>query len=108
MPVAAYYKQVLAIDNVTWTPVIPNVPSSVAGVNYLGIKNPSSFPIKIRTNSTDPATEDTIYPGAVEVVASSPWANSRPDGNVRFLSGVAACFLQTTSGTADAIVTGLL
>jgi hypothetical protein len=105
MPVAAYYKQVLAIDSVTWTPVIPNVPSSIAGLNYLGIKNSSAFPILIRTNATDPSTEDTIYPGAIEVVASSPWAN---DGTVRFLSGAATCYLQTTSGIANAIITGLL
>jgi hypothetical protein len=105
---SSYYKQVLAIDNVTWTAVVPAAGSAIAGVNYISIKNPNAFIMLMRTNQSDPTTEDQIYPGAVETVAAQAWADSRPIGNLRFLNGTPVCYLQLSSGTGDAIITGLL
>jgi len=106
-PIAAYYKQTLALDSVTWTPVIASA-SGVAGVNYLSIKNPTPFVLNMRTNAADPTTQDTIYPGASEVVEAAPWANSQPLGNIRFLNGSTVCYLQMSQGTGEAIITGLV
>ena len=106
-PISAYYKQVLDIDNVTWTPVIPDA-SGVAGINYLGIKNATAFEMYMRTDSADPTTQDTIYPGSIESVEAAPWANSQPLGNIRFLNGSTVCYLQMSQGTGEAVITGLV
>lgn len=108
MPRAYYYKSVINVDAVTWTPVTVSTPSSEAGLNYLSVKNPNSFPMNIRTDSSDPTTQDTIFPGASEVIQASPWGLSQGVGNVRFLNGATVAYLQMASGTGTAVITGLL
>ena len=62
----------------------------------------------MRTDSADPTTQDTIYPGSIESVEAAPWANSQPLGNIRFLNGSTVCYLQMSQGTGEAVITGLV
>lgn len=80
----------ITLDSVTWTPVIP-----VADCNGLGIK--TAVDIKIRTDSADSTTQDTIPAGAQEVVMQSHFRDS--SGFARFPRSQVACYLQAVSAT---------
>ena len=97
-----YVKKQIAIDNVSWTPVI--APIDCQGV---GIKNSVAVDLKIRTDSADPTTQDTIPAGNQEGVMVS-----RSQGGVqfdvapeRFRAGDTICYLQAASGTGPALAT---
>ena len=97
-----YVKRQIAIDSISWTPVV--APIDCQGV---GIKNSVAVDVKIRTDSGDPATQDTIPAGSQEGVMVS-----RSQGSVqfdlapqRFRAGDTICFLQAASGTGPALAT---
>ena len=98
-----YVKKQIAIDSVSWTPII--APIDCMG---LGIKNSVSVDLRIRTDANDPATQDTISAGAQDGIMVA-----KPSGGVlassmdfvRFKAGDTIAYLQAVSGTGPALVT---
>jgi hypothetical protein len=97
-----YVKKQIAIDNVSWTAVV--APIDCQGV---GIKNSVAVDLKVRTDSADPATQDTISAGSQEgVMMARTLGNVQFDlASQRFRAGETVCFLQATSGTGPALAT---
>jgi hypothetical protein len=97
-----YVKKQIAIDNVSWTAVV--APIDCQGV---GIKNSVAVDLKVRTDSADPATQDTISAGSQEgVMMARTLGNVQFDlASQRFRAGEAICFLQAVSGTGPALAT---
>jgi hypothetical protein len=97
-----YVKKQIAIDTVSWTAVV--APIDCQGV---GIKNTVAVDLKVRTDSADPATQDTIPAGNQEgVVVARAQGNVQFDvASQRFRAGDTICFLQAVSGTGPALAT---
>ncbi len=98
-----YVKKRIAIDTVSWTPIV--APIDCMGV---GIKNTAAADMKVRTDSADPASEDTIPAGNQDGVMVSPEGSGRyADARMgtRFFAGETVAFLQAVSGTGPALVT---
>jgi hypothetical protein len=97
-----YVKHQLAVDTVSWTAII--APIDCMGVS---IKNLALADLRIRTDSADATTQDTISAGSVEsVLAPRHGANLQDGGSGhRFLSGDTVAFLQAASGTGPALLT---
>jgi hypothetical protein len=84
---------VLNIDAVSWTPV--TVPFDCTN---LSVKNrdPANA-VRLRTNASDPATEDLLGPGMEQALAI-------PFHRYRFGHGSQPIFVQATSGTGPVVV----
>jgi hypothetical protein len=97
-----YVKKQIAIDTVSWTPIV--APIDCMGV---GIKNSASVDLRIRTDSGDAATQDTIPAGNQDGVIVSRHAGNVQDDSraARFLAGDTIAYLQAVSGTGPALVT---
>lgn len=97
-----YVKKQLSVDTVSWTPVI--APIDCMSVS---LKNSALADLKIRTDSGDASTQDTIPAGSAESVIS-PRHNSRlldSGSGPRFLAGDTIAYLQAASGTGPALLT---
>ncbi len=97
MPNNFYAKRKLSIDTVTWTAVATPI-----DCDSLAIRNDSGA-TKIRTDSADPNTEDTIAAGVQEGIVA-PIHEPAPFP-VRFKTGDIICYLQAVSGTGPVILT---
>ena len=97
-----YVKKQIAVDTVSWTPVV--APIDCQGV---GVKNTVAVDLKVRTDSADPTTQDTIPAGNQEgVVVAHDQGNVQFDvASQRFRAGDTICFLQAASGTGPALAT---
>jgi len=97
-----FVKKQITVDTVSWTAIV--APIDCMGV---AIKNSVLVDLKIRTDSADATTQDTIAAGSIETI-SAP----RPSGGVqfggsgtRFYIGDTIGYLQAASGTGPALLT---
>ena len=97
-----YIKKQIAVDTVSWTAVI--APEDCMGVS---IKNSAFVDLRIRTDSGDATTQDTIPAGSVETISAPRHAGGVQDGGAgtRFYTGDTLAYLQAASGTGPALVT---
>jgi hypothetical protein len=97
-----FVKKQIAVDTVSWTAVV--APVDCMGVS---IKNSALIDLKIRTDSGDASTQDTISAGSVEAVSAARHAGVVQDGGSgsRFLAGDTVAYLQAASGTGPAVAT---
>ncbi|HYA97298.1 MAG TPA: hypothetical protein VEH49_04320 [Methylomirabilota bacterium] len=97
-----YVKKQIAIDTVSWTPVV--APIDCMGV---AIKNAAAADMKIRTDSGDPATQDTIPAGNQDGIMVGRFGDtpSTSRSGPRFFSGETVAYLQAVSGTGPALAT---
>ena len=97
-----YIKKQLTLDTVSWT-------ASVAPIDCMGvaIKNSALIDLRIRTDSGDSTTQDTIPAGSVETITSPRHSGGVRDGGsgVRFYAGDTIAYLQVASGTGPAQLT---
>lgn len=97
-----YVKKQLAVDTVSWTAIVS--PIDCMGV---AIKNSALVDLRIRTDSADATTQDTISAGSIEVISTPRHASGIQDGGsgTRFYAGDTIAFLQAVSGTGPAQLT---
>jgi hypothetical protein len=97
-----YVKKQIALDTVSWTAVV--APVECMGVS---IKNSALVDMRIRTDSADATTQDTISAGSIETISAARHSGSVQDGGSgsRFYTGDTIAFLQVASGTGPALVT---
>jgi hypothetical protein len=97
-----YVKKQLAVDTVSWTAVI--APVDCMGVS---IKNSTLVDLRIRTDSGDSATQDTISAGSMETISGArhPAGVQDAGSGARFLAGDTIAYLQAASGTGPALLT---
>jgi hypothetical protein len=97
-----YVKKQLTVDTVSWTAVV--APIDCMGV---AIKNSALIDLRIRTDSADATTQDTISAGSVETISAPRHAFGIQDGGygTRFYAGDTIAFLQAASGTGPAQLT---
>jgi len=97
-----YVKKQIALDTVSWTAVV--APVDCMGVS---IKNSVLVDLRIRTDSADAATQDTISAGSIEIVAAPRHPGGVQDGGSgsRFYAGDTIAYLQAASGTGPALLT---
>ena len=86
----------------SWTAIV--APIDCMGV---AIKNSVLVDLRIRTDSTDATTQDTISAGSIETISSPRHAAGVQDGGygTRFYAGDTIAFLQAASGTGPALLT---
>ena len=97
-----YVKKQLAVDTVSWTAIV--APVDCMG---LSIKNSVLVDLKIRTDSADATTQDTISAGSIETV-SGPRHNAGVQNSgtgTRFYAGDTVAYLQAASGTGPVLLT---
>jgi hypothetical protein len=97
-----YVKKQIAVDTVSWTAVV--APVDCMGVS---IKNSVFVDLKIRTDSGDATTQDTISAGSIETISAARHSGGVQDGGFgsRFFAGDTIAFLQAASGTGPALLT---
>jgi len=97
-----YVKKQIALDTVSWTAVI--APVDCMGVS---IKNSVLVDLRIRTDSADATTQDTISAGSIETVSAPRHASGVQDSGsgTRFYTGDTIAYLQVVSGTGPALLT---
>jgi hypothetical protein len=97
-----YVKKQLAVDTVSWTPVVAPIDCMA-----VSIKNSALVDLKIRTDSGDATTQDTIPAGSAESVLAPRHSSHLHDASfgLRFLAGDTVAYLQSTSGTGPALLT---
>ncbi len=97
-----YVKKQVAVDTVSWTAVIAPVDCM-----SFSVKNSVLVDLRMRTDSADPATQDTIPAGAMETILAPQHAHRIADEGkaTRFLTGDTVAYLQAASGTGPALVT---
>jgi hypothetical protein len=97
-----YVKKQLTVDTVSWTAVV--APIDCMGV---AIKNSALVDLRIRTDSADATTQDTIPAGSVEAISAPRHAFGIQDGGygTRFYAGDTIAFLQAATGTGPAQLT---
>jgi hypothetical protein len=97
-----YVKKQIAVDTVSWTAIV--APFDCMAVS---IKNSALVDLRIRTDSGDASTQDTISAGSIETVAAPRHAFGVQDGGsgTRFYAGDTIAYLQAASGTGPALVT---
>jgi hypothetical protein len=85
--------KVVSVNSTIWTPVV--VPFDCSSIS---VKNPSeTAAVRMRTTSTDAATEDMLNPGREQAFAV-------PFHRYRFLASSQPLWLQTAEGTAAVVV----
>jgi hypothetical protein len=97
-----YVKKQLAVDTVSWTAIV--APVDCMGVS---IKNSVLVDLRIRTDSADATTQDTIGAGSIETV-SGPRHNAGVQNSgtgTRFYAGDTVAYLQVVSGTGPVLLT---
>jgi len=82
----SFQNKKFAVDGVSWTAIISPIVA-----NHVSIQVPSSFTIKIRTDSADINTEKA-YPASSEPYITAPMYNT--DWETRFPIGATVCFVQ--------------
>src|SRR5260370_3975661 len=92
-----YVKKQIALDTVSWTAVI--APIDCMGVS---IKNSALVDLRIRTDSADPTTQDTISAGSVETISAPRHFSRVQDGGsgMRFYAGDTIAYLHAATGAA--------
>jgi hypothetical protein len=97
-----FVKKQIAVDTVSWTAVI--APLDCMGVS---IKNSALIDLRVRTDSGDASTQDTISAGSIETIATPRHGGGVQDGGSgsRFFAGDTIAYLQAASGTGPALVT---
>lgn len=90
-----YVISTLTLDSVTWTPVTTLFPC-----NGFGVK--TSVDIKMRTDSADANTQDTLPAGSQEVIIEGHTQDS--SGFARFPQNTIIIYLQAVSGTPSVIL----
>jgi hypothetical protein len=97
-----YVKKQLAVDTVSWTAIV--APVDCMGVS---IKNSALVDLRIRTDSADATTQDTIGAGSIETVATSRHNSGvqNSGSGTRFNAGDTIAYLQAASGTGPALLT---
>ena len=97
-----YVKKQLALDTVSWTAVIAPVDCMA-----VSIKNSVFVDLRVRTDSGDAATQDTISAGSIETVSAPRHAGGVQDAgsSTRFYAGDTIAYLQAASGTGPALLT---
>jgi hypothetical protein len=97
-----FVKKQIAVDTVSWTAVVAPVDCMA-----VSIKNSVFVDMRIRTDSADATTQDTISAGSIEVVSATRHSFGVQDGGSgsRFYAGDTIAFLQVVSGTGPALVT---
>jgi hypothetical protein len=99
-----YVKKQITVDTVSWTAVVAPV-----GCMAVSIKNSVLVDLRIRTDSADSTTQDTISAGSIETIYSPRHSGRVQDGasGSRFYAGDTIAYLQAASGTGPALVTFL-
>ena len=99
-----YVKKLLSVDSVSWTPIVAPIDCM-----SFSAKNTVLVDLKIRTDSTDPNTQDTIPAGAMETILAPLHPPGIQDQGkaTRFLNGETLAFLQAASGTGPVLLTFL-
>jgi hypothetical protein len=97
-----YVKKQITVDTVSWTAIVAPVDCMA-----VSIKNSVFVDLKIRTDSGDATTQDTISAGSIETIAAPRHAGNILDGGsgTRFYAGDTVGYLQAASGTGPALVT---
>ena len=97
-----YVKKQIALDTVSWTAVVAPV-DCIA----VSIKNSALVDLRIRTDSADATTQDTISAGSMETVSAPRHSGGVQDGGsgTRFYAGDTIAYLQVASGTGPALLT---
>jgi hypothetical protein len=97
-----YVKKQIAVDTVSWTAVVSPVDCMA-----VSIKNSVFVDMRIRTDSSDATTQDTISAGSIETVSAPRHSSRVQDGGYgsRFFAGDTIAYLQVVSGTGPALLT---
>jgi hypothetical protein len=97
-----YVKKQITVDTVSWTAIV--APIDCMGV---AIKNSVLVDMKIRTDSADATTQDTISAGSIETISAPRHGFGVLDSasGSRFYAGDTIGFLQAASGTGPVLVT---
>jgi hypothetical protein len=97
-----FVKKQITVDTVSWTAIV--APIDCMGV---AIKNSVLVDLRIRTDSVDATTQDTISAGSIETISAPRHASGVQDGGfgTRFYAGDTIAFLQAASGTGPALLT---
>ena len=97
-----YVKKQITVDTVSWTAIVAPVDCMA-----VSIKNAALIDLKIRTDSGDATTQDTISAGSIETIAAPRHSSGVQDGGsgARFYAGDTIGYLQAASGTGPALVT---
>ena len=97
-----YVKKQLTVDTVSWTAIV--APIDCMGV---AIKNLALVDLRIRTDSADATTQDTISAGSIETIAAPRRTSNVQDSGsgMRFYAGDTIAYLQAVSGTGPALLT---
>jgi hypothetical protein len=97
-----YVKKQIALDTVSWTAIVAPV-DCIA----VSIKNSLLVDLRIRTDSADATTQDTISAGSIETVSAPRHSSGVQDGGSgsRFYAGDTIAYLQVASGTGPALLT---
>jgi hypothetical protein len=97
-----YVKKQIAVDTVSWTVVVAPVDCM-----DVSIKNSVLVDLKIRSDSGDATTQDTISAGSIETISAARHLGGVQDGGFgsRFFAGDTIAYLQAASGTGPALLT---
>lgn len=97
-----YVKKQITVDTVSWTAVVAPVDCMA-----VSIKNSVLVDLKVRTDSGDATTQDTISAGSIETISAPRHASGVQDGGsgTRFYAGDTIGYLQAASGTGPALAT---
>jgi hypothetical protein len=97
-----FVKKQLAVDTVSWTAVVAPVDCMA-----VSIKNSVLVDLRIRTDSADATTQDTISAGSIETISATRHSCGVQDGGSgsRFYAGDTIAYLQVVSGTGPAMLT---
>lgn len=97
-----YVKKQISVDTVSWTAVVAPVDCMA-----VSIKNSALIDLRIRTDSGDSTTQDTISAGSIEAIYSPRHSGGVQDvaSGSRFYAGDTIAYLQAASGTGPALVT---
>jgi len=83
------------VDNVNWTPIVAQ-----SDCDYVAFYAESGVAVKVRSDSSDPATEKQLGASLQETLATTP---PRFNRETRFFAGDNVYFVKTNAGT-DVIV----
>ena len=97
-----FVKKQLTVDTVSWTAIVAPI-----DCNGVGIKNSALVDLRIRTDSADATTQDTIAAGSIETISAPRHSSAIQDGGsgMRFYAGDTIAYLQAVSGTGPALLT---